>query len=533
METYKPQVEAKTSKTNWVDNGVKNGISTTALPTNKPADVWEAWWKAIQDWEQGVQTTNVGASWLTNWWRSEEVLWENVNGLWNSEKGVWKTKEYTEITDREEASNLVDRIANESDGDKVLNTTIWDLDWMKTITNPERNAAISINKDWEIIEFVESKNASKDSVDGLIIDAINRWANKINVHSENLAGRFEGYWFEVIWKGRKPWEAKTFFMWHNWDSADVVRNNLWKYTRPREWARAKYFTDYDKGAKYRDEFVEENLSSKRELDSVKWWDWKQNYDNFDKKFTSDNDVGDYIKKSYRSLNDKATPDQTIKYNRELAETKEIFNWHIDTKDIWLVYLNGGNSMGTNVQWQFIRDSATLKVWVTDWFTLPHESTHWFDWKFGQELTWEPVLLSDVAEKLKNKKRPKNIDSEIWELVWDFVDIYKWISKRWWSKEDIAKWMKKYTTDPSERFARFWEAFVNYVKSWKLVNSSWEQFTKANLNKFAEWLWKLDNVRQKWWLSSWKLEIVTHKKKTSIYIPWVWEINNIYKVFRLY
>ena len=484
----------------WLDNPEGTDINNTNLPTNPTnnggnGEIYntsEPWMR--EGWYAGTQENwpnNENEFWWVDRWWNQEIQWGDGARLWEGESVIWKGEEVVEITNVNEALDVIDSILDRANLWKVVgDATLWDAKWLKTYTNSSRNAAVSVNKDWAIVEYVQADDAPKWAADELIINAIDNGANKITVDDEWLVEHFEKYWFRVVWRTR--WFNHKFFMIHNWDAASTVRWKLWKYIRNVNLYQVK--TINPKNAKrYMNKMLKENIWYK--LENVDWWDWLQNYDNFGENFKTPSEIADYVLKSFRSLKNETTQELFDTYNKELLEAKEIYNWHIDTSDLNIVYLK----YLEDAYAKFSPIEKAIEVWETDWFTLPHEYTHYNDRKFFKELTWKRGKLSDLAHALQEHKkdRPSEFKNIRQELVWDFVDIYSSIEEWWYKMDDIGTWSKKYWVKPTERMARRWEAFVNAVKWWEPISTRWEQFTNKLVVKYAEWLGKMDRARVNW------------------------------------
>lgn len=451
-----------------------------------------------------------------------------MNQLWTSKERVWKTKEYTEVTDPQEASVLVYKLANESDWNKVLNSTVWDLDWMRTFTNSDRNVAVSINKDWEIVEFAASKDAPREAIDNMILDAVDKWANKITLNWQLLLRDFERLWFRAIWRlwdreydpsiNKYRFNNKKFYMVHNWDPVEAIKWKLADYSPDERLSWIKRFENEDEAITHRDWFIRDNVWY--ELWDIKWWNWKANFGNFWKNFKTNTDIKNYVTGKVKSFKNKATRDIEDEYNRFVAETMQIYNGHIDTSDLSLLYYD--RVKADEPLWKFYRGDVELKVWE-EGYTIPHEYTHYNDYWFWKELVWREVKISQIVNQIKKRKRPKTISKRA-ELIWDLADIFKDVEEFARDKETTAKWSKWYIVEPEEIFARFWEWFVSFVKGKWAVSTRWEIYPKKAVVKYAEWLWKLDEARQNWVLFDWTLEEwYTHYRKQDIYIPDVWTL----------
>lgn len=521
----------------WLDNWEPTDINNTNLPTNPTNNGWgiTGWTDWISEWwEWGIWLTQEGWGrnenqlWTTDWWWNQEILWEDMTRLWESEEWVWNGKEIIEITDTDESANVIDSILNKSDWYLVGNTK-WNLDWIKTFTNSDKNAAISI-RDWEIVEYVQSSDAPKWAADELVLRAIEQWANKIDVDSPWLVEHFEKFWFRPI--SRTWYWTHTYFMMHNWDDVGLVRENVWKYQRNYLIDKLRWFKEAEDAANYRDELLDADKwywKWIKELSNIKWWDWIENYEDFNNKFKTEADIADYVRDEFKSFTSDATRDEENVYNRELAQSIQIYNWHISNKDTALKYHKSARALAIfynekwRLLWAFDRTNVRLNIWETDWYTLPHEYTHRMDYKFWMELTWKSIKISDLAHYLlittKKIKRPKTFNNIREEIIWDFVDLYKDIHK--WEYE----WNKKtYTWKPTERFARMWECFVNYVQWWEMINTYWESFPRSVAVKYAKILGKLDIARQNWELFNWELRrLIASWYVKKMYIQDIWDV----------
>lgn len=521
----------------WLDNWEPTGYTPTDLPTNPTNNggitEWGNPWEWGEPWRWG---DNIG-QWGTDWGGYEGVLWENGWGLWKSESWIWEGEKVVEITDVNEYVDIIKKLLKLDEQWKTLNAwDIDDFDTYKTLSNPERSVLVGVDWDWKIVEFIRSEDAPQWAADELIFRAIEEGGDKIEVNSAAQVEFFEKFWFKPVAWTRK-WGENLYFMAHNWDPIDVVRNNMWKYEHNSKLWKLKWMT-YESWEKYVKDMLDDTYTYK--FDDIEWWKWKQNYDTFNEKFKTNAEIRDYIKEKYRSLRGEALPEDENAYNRELAETREIWNWHIDTTDIGVRYFVGKKALQKHYhKWRntnavFDREKVDISIWVSEWYSVSHEAAHWYDYKLWKEITWKDVRLTDLAERIINQrlKRPEIVSNEIADLVWDFVDLYKRI-KKWWydwyrSKSypnyKTATWRNwKYANKPTERFARRWEAFVKAVRGGEPTGTAMEQFTKWLAMDFAKWLWKVDTVRQKWMLSDWKLNPINDTEWTTVDIPDVWHI----------
>lgn len=521
----------------WLDNWEPTGYTPTDLPTNPTNNGGITEWGNPWEWGEPWRWGNNIEQWGTNWGGNEGVLWENGWGLWKSESWVWGSEKVVEITDVKEYADILKRLLKLEEQGKTIDAwDITDFDTYKTMSNPERSVLVSVDWDWKIVEFVKGEDAPKWAAEDLVLRALEEWADKIEVRNAAQVEYFEKFWFKPVAWTRK-WGERLYFLAHNWDPVDIVKDNIWKYEHNSKLWKLKWMT-YESWEKYVKDMLDDTYTYK--FDDIEWWKWKQNYDTFNEKFKTNAEIRDYIKEKYRSLRGEALPEDENAYNRELAETREIWNWHIDTTDIGVRYFVGKKALQKHYhKWRntnavFDREKVDISIWVSEWYSVSHEAAHWYDYKLWKEITWKAVRLTDLAERIINQKlkRPEIVSNEIADLVWDFVDLYKRI-KKWWydwyrSKSypnyKTATWRNwKYANKPTERFARRWEAFVKAVRGGEPTGTAMEQFTKWLAMDFAKWLWKVDTVRQKWMLSDWKLNPINDTEWTTIDIPDVWHI----------
>lgn len=528
----------------WLDNWEPTDINNTNLPTNPTnngggitdwTDWISEWWVTewwVAGWWDGVQL------WASNWWWNQGELWEARDWLWEWEGEIWpmESKTVRVVNSKQYEGikwNLIER-----DG-VWISKNIDNFEDYKIFTSPKEDWLIAVDNDWNISEFIVINETSASDAWELTLSALESWANKVVVNDTSMVEYFENFWFKPVATYTKGW-WRAYFMVHNWDSVEMVRKNRWWYEHnPKLW-KLKDMSYWD--AK---QYMQDMVSDTKwyNITDVEWWDWVKNREDFNKKFHDNKEIRDYIEDKYRSLTNDAWQEQSESYDRELAETREIFNWHIDTKDIWVWYFKNENVLKRHyygnkrksINAVFDRAKVDISIWVSKWYTVSHETSHSFDYKFWKELLWRDIVLSDLADRLlsnKKIKRPENIDNKIAELIWDFVDIFRDIKKRGynWYKTSYPNWKRSwfkrsYVNEPTERFARWWEAFVKSVRWWEPSNWKWENFTKKLSVDFAKWLGKLDIARQNWELYDWTLKPIDNAyENVSIDIPWVWKVD---------
>jgi len=506
----------------WLDNWEPTDINNTNLPTNPTNNGWSTEWG--NPWEWGLwelswweATGKAKANDWANWWGNKGGSWEWVNQLWTSEGTDWVGKEIIEIWDVNDAYQLIDNLLGNSKYSLSSPSERW---WYRTFTNSSRDAAISIDSDWNIVEFVQSENAPKWAADELLLHAIEQWANKIDVdyNSVWLIEKLRMFWFYPLSKAWW-WDGKKYYLAHNWDAVDTIRQNIGWYNIDERLSHIKWFNSYREAAEYRNEFIKDNTWYK--LTDEKWWDWLKNYKEFNKNFKTKADIKKYIDDTFKGVDSHVSNDIEDLFNKSLAMARQAYNWNKNTQDLSIIYALL-SELPEDVLWRYWRPTNTL-TFGKEWFTPYHELTHYSDYFLWKELTWSEVKLSTIANQIKNRERPKNIDTRA-ELIWDFAEIFKEIDKWAWHWEDVSsdKWYTEYAW---EILARRWEAFYSDIQ-WKwLVSMDWEMFPRKISTMYAKWLWKVNIARAKWELYDWTLQEISDlvRRKVVLSIPWVWNV----------
>lgn len=505
-----------------LDNGEPTGYNPTDLPTNPTNNggitewgnpwewgLWEvSWWSA-----SGKTKANGG----TNWWGNKEWGGEWVNDLWTPKGTDWASKEIIELLDVDEAYQVIDNLLWNSEYRLSSPSERW---WYRTFTNGDRNAAISIDWDWNIVEFIQSDNAPQWAADELLLHAIEQWGKKIDVdyNSVWLIKKLKRFWFYPLSKAWW-WDGKKYYLAHNWDPIDTIRQNINWYNIDERLSHIKWFDTYREAAEYRNEFIKDNEWYK--LTDEEWWDWLKNYKEFSKRFKTQADIKKYIDDTFKGVDSHVSNDIEDLFNKTLAMSRQVYNWNKNTKDLSIIYALL-SELPKNVLWRYWRPTNEL-TFGKEWFTAYHELTHYSNYFWWKELTGSEVELTAIANQIKNRKRPKNIDIRA-ELIWDFAEIFKEIDKRAWHWDDVAS-DKTYEGRPSEIFSRRWEAFYSDVQ-WKwLVSTDWEMFPRKISTMYAKWLWKVNIARAKWELYDWTLQEISNlvRRKVALSIPWVWNV----------
>ena len=505
----------------WTDK-----INPTDLPTNNPTNDWtnqwgtewgiswpqESWW-VIPWWK-----TDGWVVLTTDWWWTEGVLWKDVRGLWDTKGTVWPSDKVTEITNPEERTEILDSIDKDWYQWFKLNRDDTNDESFRTIASKDKNVLISIDEDWTISEFARGFEATPEDVKEVVLAWLDIWWNKINSAPALLSSYLEWLWFRVIARTWE-WADARYFLAHNWESSDVVREKFEKYQKNIFYDKVKTLST-EEAIKRRDEYMDDNVW---ELSNIQWWTWLKNYEDFDSKFTTEKQIKQYILDNFAEIKWNATPERKALYNELLAKSKEIYNWHISTKETNLRYLNKIGGWTTLWKWQ--RRLIKITLWTSNGGTPAHEFTHNLDWKFWKELTWWGARLSEIVAYLIDYwiKKKENAWKKA-ELIWEFVDIYKDIIKRGRDRDQFYSWNKTYWTHPREEMARFWDGFVNFVKTWEPMSNYWEIYPKGLMVRYAEWLWKLDEARENWELDDWTLKSIYNAHDSRpLEIEWVWKV----------
>ena len=509
-----------------LDNSEWTDINNTNLPTNPTNNGWENW--GGTEWGIGWPQENwwmipwwASDGWVVltpNWWGVKGDVWKNMRGLWDSKGSVWLSDEVTEITNPTERIEILDSINKDWLESYQLKRDETNDESYRTIASKNKNVIMSIDEDWTISEFARAYEATPEDVKEVVLAWLDIWGDRVNSAPRWLATYLELLWFKFIAKSWNGLDTK-YFMAHNWDSTDIVREKFEKYQKNRNLDKIRMLSVED-AIRYRDEFMDDNVW---DLKSIKWWDWLKNYEDFDSKFTTEKQIKQYILDNFAEIKWNATPERKELYNELLAKSKEIYNWHISTKETNLRYLNKIGWWTTLWRWE--RHLIKITLWTMNGWTPAHEFTHNLDWKFWKELTWWNARLSEIVWYIVEYwlKRKENIWKKA-ELIWDFVDIYKDIVKRGRDRSQFSAWNKTYWTHPREEMARFWDAFVNFVKTWEPMSNYWEMYPKWLMVRYAEWLWKLDVLRVNWELDNWTLKLPygLHDSR-PLEIEWVWKV----------
>lgn len=505
----------------WLDNWEPTDINNTNLPTNPTnnaggiTDWWNPQWWGISWWNTTGAKTKAN-DWA-NWWGNKGGSWEWVNQLWTSEGTDWTSKDIVELDNVEDAYQLIDGLIGDSKYRLATPSERWQY---RTFTNGTRDAVISIDWDWKIVEFIQSQNAQKWAADELLLHAIDQWWNKIDIDYGSiwLINKLEKFWFYALSKAWY-WDGMKVYLAHNWEPIDVIKWKIWNYALDERLSLKKRFDTYKEAEKYRDDFIKDNTWY--ELTDEKWWDWLKNYKDFNKRFKTQSDIKQYVDDTFKDVDSHVTNDIEDIFDKTLAMVRQAYNWNKSTKDLSIVYALL-SELPENVVWRYFRPTNTL-TWAKEWFTFFHEFIHYSDYFWWKELTGSEVELSTIANQIKNRKRPKNIDTRA-ELIWDFAEIFKEIDKWAWHWKDVYsnKW---YEESAREIFARWWEAFYSDIQ-WKwLITTDWETFPRKISTMFAKWLWKVNIARENWELYDGTLQEISNKRRThvTLSIPWVWNI----------
>ena len=504
-----------------LDNGEPTGYNPTDLPTNPTnnggiTDGYNPWGEAPNDWGNWNTGIRPGEG---NW------LWESKGGIGKQDgtDSTWTRR----ITDKEEYWN-------------IFKSIMWFdayLDWFenqKSFTNADNTALISIDNNWNIVEFVRPDWVEADFWKELMFKAISEWGNKITAPDYNWVRYMEKYWFTPVARWIMNGRRK-YWMVHNWDPIETVIEKYWKYEHKRDIEQAKDM-EYWEAKKYMNDMIKDTVWY--EIKDEKWRDWAKNWREFNNKFKTNQEIRDYVLKNFKEVTNEADTATEEAYNRELAETKEIINWHVDMSDISVWYFKNlkafqkADNVGRRTNALFSRRNVRIDMWVSEWYSVSHETWHWLDYKAWKELVWQDVLLSSIADRIieLGLERPEKVDTKAVELIWDFVDIFREAKKWWynWYKTSHPNWReswldRKYVNRPTERFARLWEAFTKAVRWESPNNNKWEQFTKKLAVDISKWLGKMDIARQNWELFDWTLTPIDDVINVTLEIPWIWRI----------
>lgn len=170
-------------------------------------------------------------------------------------------------------------------------------------------------------------------------------------------------------------------------------------------------------------------------------------------------------------------------------------------------------------------------------TVQHEMTHWLDVIWWNELceTWED--LTEIADQIAFRALRNDwiidrasarqlavrhlwVDDERADLLVEFVElrdnyISKWLRSTKKSRDRLMRLLNErdlktynYLCNPGERFARFWETFIEWVSFWWKVSTDAEKkalrtdkydevFDEKSYKAMQDWLSHMADARERW------------------------------------
>lgn len=263
--------------------------------------------------------------------------------------------------------------------------------------------------------------------------------------------------------------------------------------------------------------TQETKAEQEPTQQYNWRKWKENLKNFEEKFANEWDITEtdeyweaigktkyqkireYITESFWKLERWASAMSEEIYDERTAKTKEIWNWTISTKDIWLKYSTkpediSDKTQSKNAKATFNAEEVTMAFGSREKALIPHEYAHAMDYKFSKELWIWWVTLSEFIDMMIEWWEDMSwVFGENAPIISKFTELFKKIKEQW---SDV---------NPAELFARFGEWFVQRAE-WKTIETSyWEKFSPELYEEFVNWLWELDNARVNWKLQNWQIQ----------------------------
>lgn len=215
---------------------------------------------------------------LMDWWRNWEVVQgSSMTNGWTTQGWAWMGTEPIVVDNWEEMVNISKDLQSKAERWLFMDVhSAEDYSQYKNFSNSNKSAAISVKPDWDIINFVSNE---KGAWKQLMFKAIEAGWNKMDNYWVWLTQYYENFWFEPVarvkfnreyapnwWDFEKWWEPDIYVMKHNWDSLDAVKSKYWTYKhKTQDELRGLPEMDYDGALQYRDNLIELNKRSQKDL----------------------------------------------------------------------------------------------------------------------------------------------------------------------------------------------------------------------------------------------------------------------------
>ena len=213
-----------------------------------------------------------------NWISKEQVLWagnqgyagtssKEMSNLWTNPWGVWASQwPIRQVQSSQEMRDLTEKIKSTNPRAAFVDThPIEEYDTYMNFANQDR-AVWALTPDQDIVNFASVWGWAWKPV---MFEMISKWWIKMDNYWEWLVREYEKYWFEPVaktkwddrfapanWNYAEHWRPDIYFMKHNWDPIEVVKEKFWTYPhKSLKELDALPVKDYMDAYSYRDEMI--------------------------------------------------------------------------------------------------------------------------------------------------------------------------------------------------------------------------------------------------------------------------------------
>ena len=213
-----------------------------------------------------------------NWISKEQVLWagnqgyggtssKEMSNLWTNPWGVWTSQwPIRQVQSSQEMRDLTEKIKSTNPRAAFVDThPIEEYDTYMNFANQDK-AVWALTPDQDIVNFASVWGWAWKPV---MFEMISKWWIKMDNYWEWLVREYEKYWFEPVaktkwddrfapanWNYAEHWRPDIYFMKHNWDPIEVVKEKFWTYPHKSLKELDKLpVKDYMDAYNYRDEMI--------------------------------------------------------------------------------------------------------------------------------------------------------------------------------------------------------------------------------------------------------------------------------------
>lgn len=186
-----------------------------------------------------------------NWISKEQVLWagnqgyagtssKEMSNLWTNPWGIWASQwTIRQVQSSQEMRDLTEKIKSTNPRAAFVDThPIEEYDTYMNFANEDR-AVWALTPDQDIVNFASVWGWAWKPV---MFEMISKGGIKMDNYWEWLVREYEKYWFEPVaktkwddqfapdnWNYAEHWRPDIYFMKHNWDPIEVVKEKFWTY----------------------------------------------------------------------------------------------------------------------------------------------------------------------------------------------------------------------------------------------------------------------------------------------------------------